>query len=93
MLTMTMFNVAAQTAPAAWVRARALGVYVLVFQAGLAIGSAVWGAVADRFGVRNSLLFSAAALVAVVVWGLRMPIAAALGAQLEAAQPDEIPAQ
>ncbi len=88
MTTMTMFNVAAQTAPPPAMRARALGVYVLVFQAALAAGSAAWGAVANHAGVRNSLLLSAAALVAVIVGGLRFPIAAAM-----IPQPDEVAAQ
>src|SRR5438046_5780524 len=44
-------NVAAQTATPAWVRARVLAVYLLVFTGGLAGGSALWGFVAERFGI------------------------------------------
>src|SRR5438270_2480946 len=40
-------NLAAQTAAPAWVRARVISMYVLVLQGGLALGSAVWGAVAS----------------------------------------------
>jgi MFS family permease len=64
MTTMSTFNVFAQTTSPPWVKARALAVYLLTFQASLAIGSGVWGAVAERWGVRNALIFSAAALVA-----------------------------
>ena len=40
-------NTAAQTSLPAWVRARGLGVYLLVFQGAMAVGSVIWGAVAD----------------------------------------------
>jgi predicted MFS family arabinose efflux permease len=64
-------NVAAQTTTPAWVQARALGVYLLVFQGGLAGGSAVWGLVAGRFGERSALLAATAALLIGVVVGRR----------------------
>jgi MFS family permease len=50
------------TAPA-WVRARALSMNLVAVQASLAVGSAVWGAVASAAGVRVSLAVSAGALV------------------------------
>jgi predicted MFS family arabinose efflux permease len=61
---MASLNVAAQRTAPGWVRARALAVYLLMFQGGLAIGSAVWGEVADLTSVRTSLLGAAAFLVA-----------------------------
>jgi MFS family permease len=57
-------NLAAQTAAPAWVRARVISMYVLVLQGGLAIGSAVWGAMASSAGVQFTLTFAAAALTA-----------------------------
>jgi len=57
-------NLAAQTAAPAWVRARVISMYVLVLQGGLALGSAVWGAVASRTGVQFTLTFAAIALTA-----------------------------
>ena len=57
-------NLAAQTAAPAWVRARVISMYVLVLQGGLALGSAVWGAVASSTGVQFTLTFAAAALTA-----------------------------
>jgi hypothetical protein len=39
---MASFNVGAQTAAPAWVSARALGAYWLVFQRAMAAGSALW---------------------------------------------------
>jgi len=56
-------NVAAQTMSPSFLRARALSMYVLVLQGGMALGSAIWGAVADRLGVPTALLCSAIALV------------------------------
>ena len=50
------------TAPA-WVRARAVSMNLVAVQASLAIGSAVWGALASAAGVRISLAISAGALV------------------------------
>ena len=57
------FNVVAQTMCPSWMRARALSMYVLVLQGGMAIGSALWGAVATRRGVPEALAWSALAMV------------------------------
>ena len=57
-------NVVAQSACAAWVRARVMSMYVLVLQGGLALGSALWGVIASRAGVQFSLTLAAAALAA-----------------------------
>ena len=57
-------NTAAQTAAPAWVRARVISMYVLVLQGGLALGSAVWGAVASSTSISLTLTIAAAALVA-----------------------------
>lgn len=46
-----------------WVRARALGVYLLVFQGAMAVGSVIWGAIANSIGLRNTLLAAGIALV------------------------------
>jgi len=40
-----------------------LSLYLLVLQGGMALGSAVWGAVASRVGVPDALLFSMGALM------------------------------
>jgi MFS family permease len=73
--TLTSFNVATQTVVPRWVKARALAVYLLVFQGGLAGGSALWGVVAARFGERAALLAAAASfglgLLAALRWRLQ----------------------
>lgn len=57
------YNVAAQSAVPAWVRARALSIYMLVFFGGLAIGSTLWGGVAERLGSSWALLVAAGCLL------------------------------
>ncbi len=56
-------NVAAQTMCPPWMRARALSMYLLVLQGGMALGSAAWGALATKVGVPTTMLCSAAALL------------------------------
>ncbi len=72
---MASLNGAAQTAVPAWVRARPLGIYLLVFQGGLGVGSALWGLAAQHVGVSIALASSAAAailgLAAILRWPLR----------------------
>jgi MFS family permease len=67
-------NIAARTAAPAWVQARALGVYLLVFQGGLAGGSAGWGIVAGHFDERSALLAAAGVLLLSVAAVLRWPL-------------------
>src|SRR3954464_1534022 len=57
-------NVAAQTMSPPHLRARALSMYLLVLQGGMALGSAAWGGLATRFGIPLTLLASAVAMVA-----------------------------
>ena len=56
-------NVAAQTMSPSWLRARALSMYLLVLQGGMALGSALWGAVATWGGVPAALMFASFSLV------------------------------
>ena len=64
---LSTLSVGAQQASPPWVKARALAVYLIVFQAGIAGGSAIWGVVASRgglraayFGIAGGLLVGAA---------------------------------
>lgn len=57
------FNVVAQTMCPSWMRARALSMYLLVLQGGMALGSAVWGELAARKGVPVALAWSSLAMV------------------------------
>ena len=60
---LSLFYVVAQNSIAGWVRARGLAFYLLVFYAGIAAGSAVWGALASRVGTPWSLSTAAAGLL------------------------------
>ena len=68
-------NTVAQTSLPAWVRARALAVYLLVFQAAMAIGSVIWGAVASRAGLRTTLLISGITLLIAAAMTVRLRLA------------------
>ena len=61
-----------------WVRARVMSIFMLVFQGGLAAGSALWGAVAARAGLQHALLWAGLGIVATTAVGLvaRLPDAA-----------------
>ncbi len=56
-------NVSAQTMCPARMRARAISMYLLVLQGGLAGGAALWGEIAERVGISHSLYFAAIGLL------------------------------
>jgi len=56
-------NVSAQTMCPSHMRARAISMYLLVLQGGMAGGAALWGEIAERFGVARSLSYAALGLV------------------------------
>jgi MFS family permease len=60
--TMASLNTSVQVSVPAWVQARALGTYLMTFQGGLALGSVVWGAIAQRWSTPVSLLCAAGGL-------------------------------
>jgi hypothetical protein len=60
--TMASLNTSVQLSVPAWVQARALGTYMMTFQGGLALGSVLWGAIAQRTSTPIALMASAAGL-------------------------------
>jgi MFS family permease len=70
-LVMSGLNLAAQSAVAPWVRARALAIFLTVFFAASMLGSLVWGALADRLETPTALGLAAAGMLAGVLVGLR----------------------
>ena len=62
LVVVSLCNVAIQIAVPAWVRARVLAVYMLVFAGGFSAGSAVWGTVATHQSLKAALLWSAGGL-------------------------------
>ena len=55
-------NVSAQTMSPGRMRARAISMYLLVLQGGLAGGAALWGEIAERVGMGRSLSYAAMGL-------------------------------
>lgn len=78
-----------QTTAPAWVRARAVSMYLAATQAGLAIGSVLWGVVATFAGVTNSLVASIV-LMAVLHISLRKQ-SIALGTEADVLPHTQIP--
>ncbi len=71
---MAGFSVSVLTGAPRWVQARAVAVFMLVFQGGMAIGSASWGAVAEHFGDGVALTLAAATFGLGLVVGRRFPL-------------------
>ncbi|MCB1055352.1 MAG: MFS transporter [Acidobacteria bacterium] len=65
------YNVAAQSSLPGWVRARALSAYMVVFFGGMAIGSSLWGGLADWLGSRWALIGAAGVLLFGLLAALR----------------------
>ena len=72
--TMSTLNVSVQLSVPAWVYARALGVYLMAFQGGLALGSVLWGAIAERSSTQVSLICAAVGLAATLPFTQRIHI-------------------
>jgi predicted MFS family arabinose efflux permease len=69
-------NIAAQTMSPPGMRARALSMYLLVLQGGMAVGSASWGELANKVGVPAALLGSSVALIIGLATVGRYPLSA-----------------
>jgi MFS family permease len=61
--TMATLNTSVQLAVPAWVQARALGTYLMTFQGGLALGSILWGFVAEHSTTPTALASAAIGLL------------------------------
>src|SRR3977135_1581549 len=59
-------QVSAQLTLPAWVRARGLAAFFVVFMAGMALGSILWGQVATRIGIPAPLTIAAPGMVAAI---------------------------
>ena len=59
---LSTLNFVAQIAAPGWVRARVISLYILALQGGLALGSAAWGMIASRIGIKSAVTIAAVAL-------------------------------
>jgi MFS family permease len=66
-LFISLINTLVQNLAPEWVRARVLAVFILVFQGSFALGSAVWGGVAERVGVGPALVAAGIGTIASAV--------------------------
>ncbi|MGE5315189.1 MAG: MFS transporter [Acidobacteriota bacterium] len=79
--TASSMNITVQLSVPAWVQARSLGVFQMVFQGGLAAGSAFWGAVAEHSATPIALSAAAGALL--LAWPLEKWLPLATGEKLD----------
>src|SRR5690606_21929143 len=75
MLAIALFNIGVQLSAPRWVAGRSLAIFQAAIAGGIAIGSWVWGHVADSVGVDHALLISGVMMLASPLIGLwlRMP--------------------
>ncbi|MGF7149319.1 MFS family permease [Sphingomonas zeicaulis] len=73
-LALSTFNVSVQLAAPRWVVARALALYQMHAFGGMAVGSWVFGFVAEKEDVGTALLAAAGVLLLSAVLGLRLPL-------------------
>lgn len=66
-LVLSTLNTSAQSALPDWVRARGLALFTMVFSGAMAIGSLVWGGIAEMTGIANALLAAGGGGIAVAV--------------------------
>ncbi|QIB53283.1 MFS transporter [Pseudomonas sp. OIL-1] len=71
---LSSLQIAVQTSVPAWVRARVLSVYILVFFGSMAAGGLLWGAIASRYDVAFALLGASAVLILGVLLTLRLTL-------------------
>jgi MFS family permease len=71
---LSSLNASIQSVLPEWVRARGMGIYLLVFQGGQALGAVVWGALAARTDTSVSLTVVAGGLALTVLVARRWPL-------------------
>ena len=81
---MSTLNLAVQVSVPAWVQARALGAYQMIFAGGMALGGVIWGFIAEHVSTSKSLLCAAGGLAVTLPLSLRFHV-------LRGVQPDLTP--
>jgi MFS family permease len=74
LITMTSFSTTVQLHVPKWVQARVVSMYMLVFQAGLSLGSIAWGELTDRLGLSTALLGAAAWMLLSMLLAVPFPM-------------------
>ncbi|ALW84185.1 hypothetical protein AUC43_03180 [Hymenobacter sedentarius] len=86
LMVMTSFSTTVQLSVPKWVQARVISVYMLVFQAGLSVGSLAWGELADHLSLDTSLLIAAGWMLASALLAVPFPMLSAEGLDLAPAE-------
>ena len=81
---MSTLNLAVQVSVPSWVQARALGAYQMIFSGGMALGSVIWGYIAEHLSTSKSLMCAGVGLAATLPLSLRFHV-------LRGVQPDFSP--
>jgi predicted MFS family arabinose efflux permease len=71
---LSALQVAAQMTLPAWVRARGLAAFVVVFMSGMALGAILWGQVATRIGIPAALTAAAVGMVLATALTFGLPV-------------------
>jgi MFS family permease len=71
---MSTMNTAVQLSVPAWVQARALGTYQMIFAGGMSLGSALWGGLAERTSLRAALTAAAIGMLLTLPVLRRLPL-------------------
>ncbi|MDO7851178.1 MFS transporter [Hymenobacter convexus] len=86
LMVMTSFSTTVQLNVPKWVQARVISVYMLVFQAGMSLGSLAWGELADHLSLETSLLIAAGWMLVSTLLALPFPMRPAEGLDLAPAE-------
>lgn len=84
-VALSMFNVTVQLSTPRWVLGRALALYQTATFGGMALGSWIWGLLADAQGIAVALATAACVLLAGAAIGLRLPLPVKPSANLDPA--------
>lgn len=75
----TNFNIATQRSVPGWVKGRAIAMYMTVLFGSFAVGGAVWGRVADLYGISNASLIAGILIVVGLALVKAFPLTRAKG--------------
>ena len=73
-MALSLFNTTVQMSTPRWVVGRALSLYQMAIFGGMALGSWMWGNVAESYSIETALLAAAAAMVVGAAVGLGLPL-------------------
>ena len=79
---LSALQVSAQMTLPAWVRARGLAAFVVIFMGGMALGSVLWGQVATRIGIPAALTTAALGMLAAIALTWRFKLGRSRSARL-----------